>query len=431
MKIVSIVTDSDYLFDKDNGAYVIGKDYYEWLSSPDYKELKPNDVKNPTNYNKDGKESEFPVSIQIIEGGKAVYKADLGAKISGNWTRGLTQKSFRLVTRSEYGDTSIKYPLFEKLTDINGKIIDRFDKVTLWNGGNDNMYLHFRDALIQELSDDLNLEIMGSEPCILFIDGEFWGFYMFRERVDADYLESHYGLDKDDVAVIKNGTLDDGLESDLEEFKEFSAWAATADMTNPLNYEKFCETIDVQSFMDYMAVETYINNSDWASTSINNWQVWRSKTVHNDIPEANGKWRFILFDTDISSGRCKSEKNIASYDSLGNNNPKSEYYNLPAILKNLINNDEFKQSFYDNYIRIIETTFEKTRVNNKITEYSNAYETATSDTFTRFSIGWAAKNYAKEVQLIREFFDERPGYAKSYLEQYCNISNKDETTLPN
>ena len=425
MKVISMATDSDYLFDENNGAYMIGSEYYEWLNSSEYTEYDKADTRNPTNYNKDGRESEFPVSIQIIENGEAVYNADLGAKISGNWTRVYPQKSFRLVTRSEYGDSSIKYPIFDELTDINGEVIDRFDKLTLWNGGNDNQYLHFRDALIQEIAEERNIETMGSEPCILFIDGEFWGFYMLRERVDADYLEAHFGLDKDDVAVLKNGKLDDGLDSDLEEFKQFCVWAISANMANPLNYEKFCETVDVQSFMDYMTIETYINNNDWQSSGVNNWQTWRSKTVHSDIPEANGKWRFVLYDTDISAGLYGGEKNVANYDSLGNNGPKSQYYNFSAILKNLIRNDEFRQQFYDNYIEIIETTFDKTTVSNKITEYVNAYEEVTKDTLNRFDHGWAAQSYKKEVEKIRTFFNDRPDYAKRYVEQYCDESKLD------
>ena len=431
MKVISMVTDDHYLFDKDNGAYMIGSGYYEWRHSSDYKFLDPSSPENPTNYNKEGKESEFPVTIQVIEDGEAVYNADIGAKISGNWTRSAAQKSFRLVTRSEFGDSVIKYPMFENMTDINGNEIDRFDKMTLWNGGNDNQYLHFRDALIQDLASDLNVDTMGSEPCVLFIDGEFWGFYMLRERVDADYLEAHFGLDPDEVAVIKNGSLDDGTEEDLADFKEFCIWAVSANMANQMNYEKFCDTVDIDSFMDYMAVETYINNSDWASTGMNNWQVWKSKNVIPEIPEANGKWRFVFYDTDICAGLYGNEKNLANYDSLENNGPTSAYYNLPAILRSLIRNTEFREKFHENYVDIIENTFDKTRVNNKISEYVGAYETITRDTLNRFGLSWAEKNYNKEVQRITDFFNARPEYARKYLDAFCDESKIDtENCLP-
>lgn len=431
MKIISMATDSDYLFDPDTGAYMVGSGYYEWLNSPDYEKLDPGNTQNPTNYNKDGRESEFPVSIQLIENGKAVYNADLGARISGNWTRASAQKSFRLYARSEYGDSSIKYALFDELTDINGEVIDRFDKVTIWNGGNDNQNLHFRDALIQDIVSELECETMGTEPCLLFIDGEFWGFYMMREKADGDYIESHFGIDKDDVAVLKNGTLEDGLDSDLAEFKELCTWAVSANMANDINYNRFCEAFDIQSFMDYMTVETYINNSDWASGYINNWQAWRSKTVHPDIPEANGKWRFIFYDTDISAGLYGGEATSAQYDSLGLNSCKSQYYNFPAMLRNLIKNARFREQFYNNYIRIIDTVFDKNVVDAKITEYVNAYEEVTRASLKRFNLGWAEKRYSQEVQVIRNYFKDRPEYAKRYLEKYCDEKYIDsENILP-
>ncbi len=420
MKVISMITDSDYLFDEENGFYMVGKEYYEWLNSPDYKQYDKADTRNPTNYNKEGRESEFPVSIQVIENGKAVYNADLGAKISGNFTRVRQQRSFRLVTRSEYGDSSIKYPLFTDLTDINGEILERFDKVTLWNGGNDFQFLHFRDALIQELSADLNVETMASEPCILFIDGEFWGFYMLRERVDAEHLSNHFGLYEEDVVVLKNGTLDDGTDQDLSEFDKFTVWAKDADMTNSENYEKFCETVDVESFIDYMAVETYINNNDWASTGMNNWQAWKSRTVHSDIPQANGKWRFVLYDTDVSTGMYDNYKTMANYNSLGNNMPVSTHFNFPAILKSLIKNSDFRQKFHDRYAYIIENNFNKEKAGGKLSEYADAYKTVTCDTYIRFGIKDCAYAYDSELLKVANFFNDRPQYAKQYLDEFCN-----------
>lgn len=422
MKVISMATESQRLFDKDNGAYMVGKDYYEWLNSPDYKKLDPADIKNPTNYNKDGRESEFPVSIQLFENGKAVYNANLGARISGNYTRYAAQKSFRFYARSEYGDSSIKYPLFDGLTDINGDIIDRFDKVTLWNGGNDTMVLHFRDALIQEIAKDLNCETLDSEPCILFIDGEFWGFYLLREKGDADYIASHYGINKDDIAVIKNATLEDGIDSDLTDFRQLCDWAVKANMADDSNYEKFCEMVDVDSFIDYIAVETYVNNSDWADGYAGNWEVWKSRTNVPDVPEANGKWRFIFYDLDISAGLFNITNTTPQYDSLANNNTGYSYFNHPDMLKNLIKNSNFRQKFYDRYSYIIENTFDITKVDNLITKYADEYGTATKDTYDRFNLADAFYGYSNELEKIRTYFKDRSDYAKTYLDKYCNES---------
>ena len=418
LRVISLVTDSDNLFDPDTGAYMVGSDYYKWLSSDDFYQMDDGDANNPTNYNKDGKESEFPVTIQVFENGKTAYTADVGARISGNWSRGFVQKSIRLYARKEYGTSKMSYAFFEGLTDINGNTIDKFDKVTLWNGGNDAETLHFRDAFIQDLAKDLAVDTMASEPYLLFINGEFWGFYLLREKVEDNYIRSHYGLDKTDVALIKNGSLDSGTEEDSDDYWNLCKWVAEADMTDSRNYTEFCSKMDLQSFMDYMAVETYVNNSDWANGYTNNWIVWRSKTVHPDIPEADGKWRFVFYDLDISSGLYGSTETSFRYDSLNTNYVDSSSYNLPAMLQSLKKNDDFREAFYENYNRIIDTVFAPDRVNAKLNQYAEAYKEATQDGFLRFGRDWAANGYDSNISDLRTFFERRPTYAKRYLDAF-------------
>lgn len=424
MKVISMVTDADYLFHEDTGAYMIGSKYYEWLESDEFVQYDAGDVNNVTNYNTSGRETEFPVSIQVIENGQAVYSTDVGARISGNWSRAHAQKSFRLYARKEYGDKQMDYTFFDELTDSNGNLIDSFDKVTIRNGGNDYQELHFRDALIHDLAKDLACDIMAAEPCILFINGEFWGFYMIREKTDGDYIESHYGIPKEDVAVIKNSDIEEGTEEDLEEFRQFCLWASSADMTIEENYKKLCDTMDIQSFMDYMTVETYINNSDWANEVPNNWEAWHSKTVNPDIPKADGKWRFILYDTEFSTGLYGSESTQYNYDLLNNMSVGDSDFKYPDILRNLCNNEEFRQSFYDNYIHIMETCFDSDAVSKKIDAYAAAYGAVTKDTLMRFGLDWAAWSYDNEVEEFKRYFERRPKYAKRYLNTFCGVETE-------
>ena len=427
MKVISMVTDADYLFDKATGAYMIGSKYSEWLNSDEYVKYDAGDVRNVTNYNTKGRETEFPVSIQVIEDGKAVYSTDLGARISGNWSRAHAQKSFRLYARKEYGDGKIKYALFDDLTDASGNLIEKFDKVTLRNGGNDFQELHFRDALIHDLTKDLAFDVMASEPCILFVNGEFWGFYMIREKTDGEYIESHYGIPKEDVAVIKNSDIEEGTEEDLEEFRNFCLWAASADMTDEANYKKLCDSLDIQSLMDYVTVETYINNNDWANGSSNNWMAWHSRTVNPDLPKADGKWRFILYDTEFSTGLYGSAQTQCGYDLLNKMSAGDEDFNIPNIVRNLCKNDEFRQQFYDNYLHIMETCFNSDLVNQKTDEYAAAYGEAVKATFSRFGMDWAGWSFDNEVEQFKYYFNRRPKYAKRFLNTFCDV--KEETIV--
>ena len=416
-RVISMVTDRDYLFDPEDGAYMIGSDYYKWLASDEYYEMDPGDVNNPTNYNKSGKETEFPVNIQVFDEGKAVFSENVGARIAGNWTRAGAQKSFRFYARKELGNSKMKYAFFDDLLDAEGEVIKKFDKVTLRNGGNDHI-LHFRDALIQELAQGLELDYMASEPYILFLNGEFWGFYLLREKPDDYYIKSHYGIDDKDVAVLKNGEVESGSDEDWTDYYEFTIWAASADMTKEENYQKFCQQMDVQSFMDYMTVETYINNYDWASGYTNNWMVWRSNVVDSTLPKADGKWRFILYDLDFSSGLYDSADTTYYHDDLNTNYVDSEEFDLPSILRNLCRNEEFKQSFYDNYVRIMEENFDPGRVSSLIREYVGAYKNVMKDTHKRFGAEWAADCYEDECAKLKTFFRERPKYAKDQLDYF-------------
>ena len=429
LRVISLATDSSYLFDPDNGAYMVGSSYYEWLESDEYVEYDPGDVLNPTNYNRDGRESEFPVSIQVFEGGEAVYTDHVGARISGNWSRSGAQKSIRFYARKEYGNSKMKYAFFQDLVNSEGEPIEKFDKVTLRNGGNDHI-LHFRDAFIQELAKDLAVDFMASEPYILFINGEFWGFYLLREKPEDYYIQSHYGIDEKNAAVIKNGVLDSGTDDDLEEYIRFTRWAMNADMSEDDNYRKFCEQMDVQSFMDYIAVETYVNNNDWSNGYTNNWMVWRSKEVDETLPKADGKWRFILYDLDLSSGLYGSTETAYYYDSLNNNHVEWDEYNLMGILKNLCRNEEFSRRFYDNYIRIVDTCFDFQRVNALLDTYTGTYGEVTKATLKRFGNDWAASSYESEAAGLKLFFRKRPEYAKNQLDIYFGIAEETLGEVP-
>ena len=425
MRVISMVTDAYYLFDEDNGAYMIGSKYYEWKESDEYQEYDPGDVLNVTNYNSDGRENEFPVCIQVFEDGKSVYSTKVGARISGNWSRSSVQKSFRFYARKEYGSKSMDYKFFDELKDANGKQINSFDKITLRNGGNDFYEVRFRDALIHDLASNLSCDIMAAEPCILFINGEFWGFYMIREKTDGEYIKSHYGIKKKNVAVIKNSQIEEGEPEDLEELRNFCVWAASADMTNQENYKTFCDFMDVQSFMDYIAVQTYINNNDWATGCSNNWQVWHSKNIDTNIPKADNKWRFIFYDTEFSTGIYNMKETHYEYDLLNKMYLEEwEKFDFHEILRNLCKNQEFLQAFYDNYLKVMKTCFYPEEVTKKIDKYSAAYRKAIIDTDKRFGLTWMEKGFDVEVKELKTFFQNRPEFAKQYLDKFYETHKK-------
>lgn len=416
-KVVSLSTDSSNLFDENTGIYVVGKNFHNLVASGQFVLKDNNDASNPTNYNQSGSENEIPVNIQVFEKGKLAYTGDVGARISGNWSRGYAQKSIRLYARSEYGDSDMKYEFIEGLEDINGNSIDKFDKVTLRNGGTDNQLLHFRDMFIQELCADRAMDIQAGEPCTLFIDGEFWGFYFIREKQDTDYVESHYGIDKNNVTFIKNGELDDGSSALDREYRDLLKWAATADMTNDSNYKKVCDSIDIQSFIDMVTIETYINNTDWATDYMNNWISWRATTPDDTCDYSDGKWRYMLYDLDFSADYFDDARTLAGFDTLNNMFTGSNPYNFVPMFYNLMNNKTFSKHFFESYTEIMRVNFAPYKVSKKLDEYVAKYKDVITETNTRFSQEWVNTNYDKEIETFRQYFINRRNLAKMYLDK--------------
>lgn len=418
MKVISLVTDSDNLFDPETGIYVNGNMYYDWLNSPDYEEYQEGDTANPTNYNQSGREWERPVTVQVFEQGSLAYTADVGIRIAGNWSRGAPQKSLRLYARSEYGDSKMNYAFIEGLTDAQGNPIDSFDKITLRNGGTDFGALGFRDSLIQGLVADRAADTQATEPCIVFIDGEFWGYYTITERTDDEYYESHYGIDKENITIIKNAE-GEGDQTVVDEYMAFAEWALSADLSLPENYQRVCDTLDIQSFMDYIAIETYINNADWSGEGIgymNNWQMWRANITDSANPYADGKWRFTLFDTEFSTALFQQSSTSHMFDSIGTMYREEIWYNFTLIFYRLLENEVFAEQFYDNYLQIMTQNFDPDTVNGVIDENVTALRSAIYATNSRFM--WNSSNNAfdGELQRFRDFWKLRPQYAKYYLD---------------
>ncbi len=426
MAVISISTESENLFDDDIGIYVTGSIYEEYISDPDHKVYSSaNNASWPTNYNQSGRDWEREATVQLFENGTLSYETGCGIRISGNYSRGVAQKSFKLYARSEYGNSKFKYNFFDDIYDIDGNPITGFEKLQIYNGGFNNDSRKIREALVQTLSQDRDVSAAHYRPCIVFLDGEFWGMYSLAERQDADYLEEHYGIDTDDLTVIKNGKLDNGSGVLMQEYKDFYDWIISADISDDDVYAQACEIMDMQSLMDYMTIETYICNKDWWHDSDTmNWIVWRSNEVDDSNPYADGKWRFILQDVQSSF--------LTASDNLFETGYKGESWkNFGSIFMKLMENATFRDQFYETYHEIVAENFEPDRVCALIDEFAAEQKDAVVDTYKRFSlnVNKEASYYDSGIKNIKTFAQTRPAYALQYLDElYCTFGDHRQVT---
>ena len=368
------------------------------------------------NYTQRGKEWERPANFTLFDGGEMVLQQNVGIRIKGNYSRCLAQKSFNIYTRQDYGKSEFEYDFFSgKATKAkNGKAIKKYDGLVLRNGGNDNGAAFFRDSINQSLITDRAFAYQASSECIVFIDGEFWGIYQMMEKISDSYLSDHYGIKKSDIAMIKNGELEEGSESDLSDWEALCNGVANGSIT----YEEFCQKVDIQGFMDYFAAQIYWANADWPKR---NYTAWRSDAIDESNPYADGKWRMVLFDTESGQGLYGSYDKSFSADCYSR--LKQDGSQLAKMFTKLSSNETFRLEFSRTLMDMANYNFVPEKVNEVISYYKNNFKEQVADTYSRFNSGSSGK-FESELSTVANFYAQRYSYAERTTRSAMKLSSE-------
>ena len=274
--VVSVCCDSLSLFDYDTGIFVPGAlfntDYPDWTG----------------NYYEHGIEWERLANVEFyLPHGESVNQ-QCGLRTHGNRARKAYAKGMKLYAREEYGKKRFKGPFFEttQIKSFKHLVLKPFS--TLWPGTGVQDYVANRMAL------ELGLEAANSRPVVVYLNGEYWGIYFLQEKLDDHYLEDHFAIAPEKCNILcGNGFEGQNWEWVLEEesgdcsqFLQLLDWLEDADLSDSLNYAHVGSVIDIDNFIDYQILETFIANADWPANNMRCWQA-------ND-----NKWRFIFFDGD-------------------------------------------------------------------------------------------------------------------------------------
>lgn len=391
VNIISITADPEDLFSSDRGIYVMGDTFKEYAETTDYQEVR--EYFWAANYKNSGREWEREAKIQIFDQKKElVLSQTVGLRIQGGVSRAYQPKSLNLYARNEYGSNQMQYDFFG--TGYYPK------RVTLSSGGND-FYGKMKDRIGAELTGDYNFCTMHYVPYVLFLNGEYWGFYYLTEKYDENYIEHYYNVDKDNVVIIKQRGLEAGTPEDYDFYEEMQLFIETADMTADKNYEKACDMIDMESFVDYYAAEIYMaRNADWPNA---NFALWRSSRVSSK-PYEDGKWRWMLFDVNTSA----LDNDLAEHDTL------AYVMDECNMFANLSNNEKFRSAFAKKLCEMRDEVFLLEKVEEKLAEYELLMSEPMENHLQRF-FGIDKERYLIESRKIWAFACLRSEYIETML----------------
>ncbi|MCI9429846.1 MAG: hypothetical protein HFI94_06885 [Lachnospiraceae bacterium] len=344
MNVLSVMTDPDNLFDNDRGIYVLGSVYDAYKNSDHPQWIDSDWEWWSANYTQRGRDWEREACLQFFDtGGKLLLSKEGGIRIQGGRTRGKAQKSLNLYARKEYdGQGRFQADFFGSGYEPK--------RMTLFTGADDNI-AKIKDYMMSCIMGSRHFSMMEFVPYVMFLDGEYWGCYWLTEKYDDKYFQYHYGVDAEDVVMIKHGMIEVGNEEDLKLYQEMRSFLINTDLAVDRNYQKACELVDMESLIDYYAAEIYIGRyGDWPS---GNFALWRTREEGIGT-YGDGRWRWILFD--VNSGSM--EYFVAENDTLAEVMEKDE------LFASLMENEKFREQFRQVILDMARTEFlpEKTEV---------------------------------------------------------------------
>lgn len=441
--VISLCTDSKNLIDYDIGIFVKGKRYDEWLEE-DPANASLQDWEKQGNFSNKGREWERPVAVQYFDAdGKLAFSQDMGMRVMGAASRGNSQKSIRLFAREDYGKKAVEYEVIpDNLRSDGSGSVEKYKSFVLRNGGNDCDFAKVRDPYLQELAFGRSFETEQYTPCVVYIDGEYWGMYTLKENYSDNYIENNYGIDNKNVILVKTGEIEDGSDEDIELYYQMYDFITENDMSNADNFSKASEMLDVNSFADYCAFNLYIFNQD-SIFKDNNWEMWRVREPDMQTAVSDGKWRMMVYDVDFSSGIYDggtgfSQNNITEIfrDQTSYNDAQNEpnYRHPIKLFTSLYENEDFRKELVNAMCDIRNINFEKGRALNRLSEIADVYSQIVPDTFKRFGPDWVANQDTRQyfMQKINElavFIDGRYEKFPNIMQKALSLENQAKLTL--
>lgn len=326
--VISISTDSLLLFDSISGLLQPG----------------PNASAEPPYYGANfWSDNQIEVRVQIFDKShNEIINQECELQIhGGSMNRSQAMKSFRLLSKKKFEKDRFYAPL------IPDKPISAFRKIVLRNGSSDFLKSQIREGIIHKtLIKNTAIDANGYEPCVIYINGNYYGMSEIREKIDEYYVEQNHGIDKDNVEVLADTNLVD--IGNWQAFDSIYSYVLSHDLKVDEHFNVVESKIDLENMSDYFIAETYFDNNDWPSGNL---RLWRQT-------QPGSKFRYIAFDLDASLGTFEWSPYTLNMLHEALNYFTTTVPNKHCIIfKKLLENSAFRKYFINRYADLSNTCF--------------------------------------------------------------------------
>lgn len=378
LPVMALTADSLALFDYETGIFVPGIHY------------DPADSTHTGNFKMRGREWERVVNVEFYEPDNQGINQRCGLRTHGGASRYFQQKGMKLYAREEYGKKRFSFPFFSTTT------VNKFKHLCLhpfrcshWlqNGG--------QEYLSQTIARHLNFESLAVRETVVFINGEYWGIYTLEEAPDERFIENHFEIDLEELAMIKYWGVP--YYGDPTDWRNLYQWMQTADLTQPDDWAYANEHVDVSCFLDYMLFESFSGNLDWPTNNVKLWQ-----------PKAGDRFRWLFYDGDGCFTRPAYNATEHALNVEGNS----------MVYIHFRENQEFLQTFCDRYFELCETYFSYDYMKSVLDEYAQTVEEEVPAQSYRFQFPADMNRWTEDMGKADAFLRQRDFYFRQELDAY-------------
>ena len=292
--IFLITSDPVHLFDRYQGILVHGALREEWRAANPGVTARPPD---PANFNLRGRESERPAYLQVINGrGELVISQSIGIRVRGAFSREAVRHSLALYARTEYDPVFDRFyhdffRFFDDLTTGRTTIrgtdipVEAYTQLVLRNGGNDRNSANMREELGQVLARQAGfLDYKGIAPAVMFLNGEYRGFFWLQQFFPEYYFFDHYG---------------EVPRSNIENLQWYEEPCSARIHIDENAFQAYSQLVCLDNYMLYFAFKIYVNNTDWPH---NNLRFWRFNGEGGELINRyyDGMFRLLPYDFDMT-----------------------------------------------------------------------------------------------------------------------------------
>lgn len=333
-----------------------------------------------------------------------------GLALHGSYSRREAQKSLQISLRAMYGQSRINYPFFAD------NPVSSHQRLVLRTSGQDWKITKLRDAYMMKVVKGFTaMDYMDSRPCVVYVNGEYFGLYNIREKISKHYLATHRGVDAENLDIIKGNRI--VLRGDMNDYDDLMRYVRNNDLRDPEAYAHVMSRINAESLMDFLIIQSFYTNRDSG-----NIKFWRERTP-------DGIWHWILYDLDWGLFPDTYRQNNLKFDLLdpaGHGHAKIFHTTLQV---KLMQNPDFRQAFIERYAWYLNEVFTTERMLTILDDMTEVISSEMPRQIERWGAPASVERWQTNVATLRRIVGEKRELALQNLQATFNLSQEEMREL--